>query len=78
MEADTKPNNSLANAAWRFHSRFAVRVLTDATTVDWRLHGAHGEVSYHTLHLRAPRSPGVYRLYVEAAGHAAKALVVVA
>jgi hypothetical protein len=62
----------------RPHARFAVRVLTDAATVDWRLHGAHGEVSYHTLHLRAPRSPGVYRLYVEAAGHAAKALVVVA
>jgi hypothetical protein len=62
----------------RPRARFAVRVLTDASTVSWRLHGGHGEVAYHTLHLRAPKSPGVYRLYVEAAGHAAKALVVVA
>ena len=31
----------------------------------------------HTLRLRAPKKPGVYRLYVTAAGHAAKALVVV-
>jgi len=53
-------------------------VLTDALTVDWRLHGGHGQISKHTLTLRAPKAAGVYRLYVEAAGHAAKALVVVA
>src|SRR5439155_1296811 len=59
-------------------THFALRVLTDAPCVAWRLHGGHGEVCHHTLHLRAPGKPGVYRLYVEAAGHAAKALVVVA
>jgi hypothetical protein len=58
--------------------RFAVRVLTDAATIRWRLHGGTGTARAHTLRLRAPKSAGVYRLYVEAAGHAAKALVVVA
>lgn len=59
-------------------TRFAVRVLTDAPVVTWRLNGGRGESRSHTLHFRASRKPGVYRLYVEAAGHAAKALVVVA
>ena len=36
------------------------------------------QIRKHTLTLRAPKAAGVYRLYVEAAGHAAKALVVVA
>jgi hypothetical protein len=62
----------------RPHARFALRVLTDSPVVDWRLNGGRGEVQSHTLKLRAPAKPGVYRLYVEAAGHAAKALVVVA
>jgi hypothetical protein len=31
-----------------------------------------------TLQFRAPKSQGVFRLYVEAAGHAAKCTVVVA
>jgi hypothetical protein len=57
---------------------FAIRVLTDAPVVTWRLNGGHGESRSHTLHLRAPRKRGVYRLYVGASGHAAKAIVVVA
>ena len=59
-------------------THFAVRVLTDAPVVSWRLNGGHGESRSHTLRFRAAARPGVYRLYVEAAGHAAKALVVVA
>ena len=66
--------------AWRAGSRrrrpedrwFAVAV------VSWRMAGRHGESHSHTLRLRAPAKPGAYRLYVEAAGHAAKAFVVVA
>jgi len=42
------------------------------------MHGGRGVMPHGTLHLRAPKKPGVYRLYVTAAGHAAKALVVVA
>ena len=58
--------------------RFAVFVLTDAPVVSWRMNGGQGESRSHTLRLRAPAKPGVYRLYVTASGHAAKALVVVA
>jgi len=57
--------------------RFAVRVLTDAKTVSWLLDRGRGSVDSHTLRLRAPVKPGVYRLYVTAAGHTVKALVVV-
>jgi hypothetical protein len=58
-------------------ARFAIRVSADARTVRWLLHGRTGTARPGTLHLRAPRSPGVYRLYVSANGHAAKAAVVV-
>jgi hypothetical protein len=58
--------------------RFALRVSTDAPTVSWRLHGRSGVQRAGTLHLRAPKSAGVYRLYVTAAKHAAKCTVVVA
>ncbi len=58
-------------------AKFAVLVLTDAPTFDWLLNGGRGTARHGTLHLRAPRVPGVYRLYVQAAGHSAKALVVV-
>ena len=58
--------------------RFAIRVSADAARVRWLLHGRTGLARPGTLHLRAPRSQGVYRLYVTAAGHAAKATVVVA
>ena len=59
-------------------ARFALRVSTDAPTVDWQLHGRSGAAPRGTLHLRAPKSPGVYHLYVTAAGHAAQCTVVVA
>ena len=57
--------------------RFFLRVSTDAPTVSWRLHGRSGVARKGTLHLRAPRSPGVYHLFVTAAGHSATATVVV-
>jgi hypothetical protein len=58
--------------------RLALFVLTDATTVHWLLDRGRGESRSHTLRIRAPRKPGVYTLYVSAAGHTAKASVVVA
>jgi hypothetical protein len=58
--------------------RFALRVSTDAPEVRWRLHGRSGIEPRGTLHFRAPRSAGVYFLYVFAAGHAARCAVVVA
>jgi hypothetical protein len=57
--------------------RFAVRMSHDSPTVSWLLHGRHGTATGVTLHLRAPKTPGVYRLYVTAATHSAKAIVVV-
>jgi hypothetical protein len=57
--------------------RFAIRVSTDAPKVSWRLHGRSGVARKGTLHFRAPRTPGTYRLYVFAAGHAARCMVVV-
>jgi hypothetical protein len=59
-------------------ARFAIRVSADASRVTWLLHGRTGLARPGTLRIRAPGSPGVYRLYVTAAGHAAKATVVVA
>jgi hypothetical protein len=58
--------------------RFALRVSTDAPRVSWKLNGRSGVQRSGTLHFRAPKSPGVYRLYVFAAGHAARVTVVVA
>ncbi|MGH3001161.1 MAG: hypothetical protein ACRDM1_00560 [Gaiellaceae bacterium] len=58
--------------------KFALRVSTDSPTVQWRLNRASGTKPRGTLHFRAPRKPGVYHLYVSAAGHAAKCAVVVA
>jgi hypothetical protein len=58
--------------------RFALRVSTDTRTVEWRLHGASGVQRTGTLHFRAPRSAGVYFLYVSTSTHAAKCAVVVA
>jgi hypothetical protein len=58
--------------------RFALRVSTDAPTVDWRLNGRSGVEPRGTLHFRAPRKAGVYRLYVAAGSHAATCAVVVA
>jgi hypothetical protein len=57
--------------------RFAVSVLTDAKTVSWLFARGRGSSHSHTLKLRAPTATGVYRLYVTAAGHTTRALVVV-
>jgi hypothetical protein len=58
--------------------RFALRVSTDAPQVDWRLHGRSGTLPRGTLHLRAPKTAGVYRLYVSVGSHSAACSVVVA
>jgi len=58
--------------------RFALRVSTDAPQVHWRLHGRSGVQPRGTLHFRAPRKIGVYRLYVSVGTHSAKCAVVVA
>ena len=58
--------------------RFALRVSTDAPTVHWKLHGRSGVQRAGTLHFRAPKSSGVYRLYVTVGKHAAVSTVVVA
>jgi hypothetical protein len=58
--------------------RFALRVSTDAPHVDWLLHGRHGTLPRGTLHLRAPKSAGVYRLYLSVGSHTAICSVVVA
>jgi hypothetical protein len=57
---------------------FYLRVSTDAPNVRWSLHGRSGVEKRGTLHFHAPKSPGVYHLYVQAAGHAAQCTVVVA
>jgi hypothetical protein len=59
-------------------SRFALRVSTDAPTVRWQLNGRRGVLPRGTLHLRAPKSSGVYNLYVFAGTHVARCVVVVA
>jgi len=57
---------------------FALRVSTDAPRVHWTLHGRSGSEPRGTLHFRAPKSPGVYRLYVTVGSHSAVCSVVVA
>jgi len=61
----------------RAGGRFAIRVSTDAPTVEWRLNGRSGTLPRGTLHLRAPRKRGVYRLYVTVGKHSDTAAVVV-
>ena len=56
---------------------FAVLVVSDARRVDWRFAGRHGSVRPGTLRLRAPATPGRYRLVVTANGNDAAAVVVV-
>ena len=58
--------------------KFALRVSADAPTVQWTLHGRSGTLRTGTLHFTAPKTAGVYRLYVMAGTHAAKCSVVVA
>ena len=57
--------------------RFAIRVSADAPTVQWMLHGRRGVARPGTLHLTAPKTKGVYALYVTVGSHSARATVVV-
>jgi len=62
--------------------RFSVRVSADARSVRWTLRRgssvvATGPGRAGSLALRAPRRPGRYLLAVEAAGHRARAVVLV-
>jgi hypothetical protein len=61
----------------RVRTRFGVRVTTDARSIRWRFAGGKGTARRGLLVLRAPRRPGRFRLFVEANGHGASALVVV-
>jgi hypothetical protein len=58
--------------------KFALRVSADTPTVHWTLHGRSGVQRTGTLKFTAPKSAGVYRLYVTAGTHSAKCTVVVA
>lgn len=58
-------------------NRFAIRVSADAPTVQWKLHGRTGTAKPGTLHFKAPRSKGVFFLYVFVGSHAARCAVVV-
>jgi hypothetical protein len=58
--------------------KFALRVSADTPTVRWTLHGRSGTQRTGTLKFTAPKSAGVYRLYVIAGSHAAECTVVVA
>ena len=58
--------------------KFFLRVSADTPTVHWTLHGRSGTQRTGTLRFTAPKSAGVYRLYVTAGTHAAKCTVVVA
>jgi hypothetical protein len=62
----------------RPRGKFALRVSTDYPSVAWKLRGRSGVQRTGTLHFRAPKSPGVYRLYIVAGKHSAKCTVVVA
>jgi hypothetical protein len=52
-----------------------VRVQTDASRYKWRLGRQRGLRRGRLLHLRAPTTPGTYRLVVTERGHSATALV---
>ena len=58
--------------------KFFLRVSADTPTVHWTLRGRSGTQRTGTLQFTAPKSAGVYRLYVTAGAHAAKCTVVVA
>lgn len=58
-------------------AKFALRVSTDVPFVHWTLHGRSGMQRRGTLRFTAPKSVGVYRLYITAGSHAAMCTVVV-
>jgi FlgD Ig-like domain len=55
--------------------RLAVHVKTAAKRYRWRLGQRHGSHRGKVLHLRAPTTPGTYRLVVTENGHATTAVV---
>jgi hypothetical protein len=57
--------------------RFALRVSSDARSVQWLLRAKSGEGPPGTLRLRAPKKPGRYKLFVTSNGRSQAALVVV-
>jgi hypothetical protein len=61
--------------AVRAGKRLTVRVETDASRYKWRLGQQRGLRRGRLLHLRAPTTPGRYRLVVTERGHSATALV---
>ncbi len=61
--------------AVRAGKRLTVRVQTDASRYKWRLGGQRGLRRGSLLHLRAPTTPGTYRLVVTERGHSATAVV---
>jgi len=54
---------------------FSVQVETASRHYTWRLGQRHGERRRKTLRLRAPSTPGTYRLVVAQNGHTATAVV---
>jgi FlgD Ig-like domain len=58
-------------------SRFAVRVSSDARTVQWRLGARSGVARPGTLRIRAPLQKGQFTLTVSANGRSARAAVFV-
>ena len=61
----------------RAGKRFALRVASDAKSVQWLLRGRSGEGPPGTLRIRAPKKPGRYKLFVTSNGRSQAALVVV-
>jgi hypothetical protein len=57
--------------------RFSVRVAADALTYRWVFAGRRGTLRRRVLVLRAPETPGEYRVYVTARGKADSARVIV-
>jgi hypothetical protein len=55
--------------------RFTVKIQTAAPRYTWRLGHQHGSRRSRLLHLRAPTTPGTYRLVVAAHGNATTALI---
>jgi hypothetical protein len=68
---DLAPQRILVRAG----KRLTVRVQTDASRYKWRLGRQRGLRRGRLLHLRAPTTPGTYRLVVTERGHSATALV---
>jgi hypothetical protein len=64
-----------ARLAVRGGGRLTVHVETAAKRYTWRLGQRHGSHSGKVLHLRAPTTPGTYRLVVTENGHATTVVV---